>query len=137
MRALLADFCVRRRWLTVYPTIALLLVAALLRDVRWAVVAFMWLCVILPGIMANVALFAILSPDYRRAVLPRRVTLDRGPQLKIEYPENPEIEAEVIGPERLRGLTRSKILLRKPHAMILLPDEGNAIIPLDNTEVKP
>lgn len=137
MRALLADFCVRRRWLTVYPTIALLVVAAVLMDVRWAIVAFMWLCVILPGILANVALFAVLSPDYRRAVLPRRVTLDAGPQLRIEYPENPEIEPEVVGPERLRGLTRTKIVLRKPRALILLPEEGGAIIPLEKNNDNP
>lgn len=134
MRALLADFCVRRRWLTLYPVIAFVVLAAVLKDLRWAIVAFMWLCVILPGILANVALFAVLSPDYRRAVLPRRVTLDKGPILKIEYPENPEVEAETLGPERLRGLTRTKILLRSPHAMILLPEEGSAITPLTDNE---
>lgn len=91
----------------------------------------MWLCVIIPGILANVALFAVLSPDYRRAVLPRRVTLDKGPVLTIEYPENPEIEPEKIGPERLRGLTRTKIFLRHPRAIILLPDEAGILKPLD------
>ena len=112
---------------------AFVVVAAALGDLRWVVVAFMWLCVILPGIMANVALFAILSPDYRRAVLPRRVTLDSGPVLKIEYPENPEVPSEVIGPERLKGLTRSRIVLRRPHALVLLPEDAGAIIPLNNS----
>lgn len=101
------------RWLRIWGVIlaaapiALAAVALALHDIRWALVAFMLLMVLVPSVILIIFYSYALKPETARAVLPHRLVICRGCHVRIEYRPDPDRRVpadELIPWERIRYL---------------------------------
>lgn len=86
-------------------------------DFVWVFVALMIICLLYPGLLMMIYFNYALSPEARRTLLPRRVTISDKPDITITY-EDDRTPAEVIGAADVKdvefGGSNVTITLLKP-----------------------
>lgn len=75
----------RRWWIVVVPVVAAGAAAVALGDIRWLIVALMYLCIIVPGIVSMAYFKYLLTPEARLSALPKSLEIIPGTVIKIHY----------------------------------------------------
>ena len=80
-----------RGWMLLIPVIIFLTIGLIHNDERWYLVALMVVFIIGPMVMSMIYTSYMLTPEVRRAVLPKRVTITPGESLRLEYVSHREL----------------------------------------------
>lgn len=80
-----------RGWVILLPVILFLAIGLARGDERWYIVALMVVFIIGPMVMSMIYTSYMLTPEVRRAVLPKRVTITPGKSLRLEYVSRREL----------------------------------------------
>lgn len=88
-----------RGWIILLPVIFFLALGLMLADERWILVALMVVFIIFPMVMSMIYTSYMLTPEARRAVLPKRVIITPGKSLRLEYVSKKEIDQEHLDNE--------------------------------------
>ena len=81
-----------RGWMMLLPVIFFLALGLALSDERWIIVALMVVFIIAPMVMSMIYTSYMLTPEARRAVLPKRLTVIPGTSIRIDYVSHKELE---------------------------------------------
>ena len=80
-----------RGWMLLIPVIIFLAIGLIHNDERWYLVALMVVFIIGPMVMSMIYTSYMLTPEVRRAVLPKRVIITPGESLRLEYVSRREL----------------------------------------------
>lgn len=83
-----------RGWIMLLPVIFFLALGLCLADERWVLVALLVVFIIFPMVMSMLYTSYMLTPEARRAILPRKVTVRPGESITIEYVSRKELQDE-------------------------------------------
>lgn len=83
-----------RGWMLLIPVIAFLTLGLMRNDERWYIVALMVVFIIGPMVMSMIYTSYMLTPEVRRAVLPKRVIINPGESLRLEYVSRRELAGD-------------------------------------------
>lgn len=128
-----------RGWFIAVPVIVCAAVGVVV-DIRWLIVALALVLVVGPMLMAFFFIYYMLTPEARRAVLPRTVEVEHGKEIRIHYlderraesgeaapaerGEMPVPDDEVIPWSQVRGVWprrgRTVYLLRGPRLQFII-----------------
>lgn len=75
----------RRWWIVVAPVAAAGIAALVLGDIRWLIVALMYICIIVPGIVSMAYFKYLLTPEARLSALPKELEIIPNKDIKIHY----------------------------------------------------
>lgn len=128
----LRDSLGRRWWYIALPVIGTLCLA--LFDLRWLFVALIEVFIITPFFIANAYFSRLLTPEARRAVLPKSIVIRAADRIDIDYSVKDDTDAAVPPPESIfwdevtdvrRHGTGWIICIRKsPVTGIIVPSEA-------------
>lgn len=75
----------RRWWIIVVPVTGAAVTAAILGDIRWLIVALMYICIVIPGIVSMAYFRYLLTPEARLSALPKELEIVPGEYIKVSY----------------------------------------------------
>ncbi len=75
----------RHGWKVAVPLIAVAAACMIIPDERLILVALMLLFIVIPMGMSFLYTYYMLTPEARRAILPKRITIDPGKSLHLHY----------------------------------------------------
>lgn len=81
-------------WLLLIPVIAFIALGLVRDDARWYIMALMLVFIIGPMAMSMIYTSYMLTPEVRRAVLPKRIIITPGESLRLEYVSRRELAIE-------------------------------------------
>ncbi len=125
---------ISRGWLLFLPLVAVVVMAAIFSDVRWAIVAVAYLLVCVPMILTPVVFSHILTPKARRQLALKSVEIDSERNIVIQYFErNPQDDSLIPTDKEIIPFYDTKaiihifsttvIWLKAPNIeLILIPD---------------
>lgn len=87
---LMWEWMPRYGWTLLLPVLLSCLAGCVLHDERWLLVGLMLLFIVIPMAMSFLYTYYMLTPEVRRAVLPKRVEIADGRYLKLIYAEMAE-----------------------------------------------
>ncbi|MDE6370302.1 MAG: hypothetical protein K2K92_02295 [Duncaniella sp.] len=90
----------RRGWMLLLPIIATLSLGIVLHDERWMLMSLMLVFIVAPMAMSFIYTYYMLTPEARRAILPKYVEIDEGRSITLVYVRTSETEASVPTDER-------------------------------------
>ena len=122
-------FVKRWWWIIALPPASLFVLAWALHDLRFAILALMYIFICLPGMATFVWFDNVLRPQARLSTLTRIVEFNPGKNIVISFPENPEDKDITIPWEDLDDIDKKHKLLAvypKSHIrdVILIPLEA-------------
>lgn len=128
----LRDTIMRRWWVIAFPVIGTLCLA--LFDLRWLFVALIEVFIIAPFFIANAYFSRLLTPDARRAVLPKKIIIRALHSIEIDYKVTDETDAPTPPPERIDWAEVSDVrqhgsgwiirLIKSPVTGIIVPADA-------------
>lgn len=95
LKTLLSLWLPRWWWLPVIPIVAALMLAFILSDERFALIAVMLAFIVVPMGMSFLYTYYMLTPEARRAILKKKVTVMPGRALVLEYESVHSEDSEV------------------------------------------
>lgn len=110
----------RRGWMLLLPVIATLVLGIVLHDERWMLMSLMLVFIVAPMAMSFIYTYYMLTPEARRAILPKYVEIDEGISITLVYVSTPEAEASAD--ERESAPSDGPIPIEEPMPQPKVPD---------------
>lgn len=115
-----ASRLISSRALWIVLSAAAICLAASFHDLRWALVALIFLLIVMPAVIANAYLSRLISPEASMLLLRKRMEITPGRQIDIIFLSDSEdgreegctIRCETIGWNRIRRIVLSRPYLR-------------------------
>ena len=122
-------FVSRWWWVIVVPPLVLIALAWFLPDLRFAILALMYIFICLPFTATFVWFNNVFTKEARLSTLTRVVEISPQDKVTVSFPENPELADIVYNWADIRAISRTKshyVIYPKGHArnVIVIPNEA-------------
>ena len=135
LKCLLALWLPRHGWWIIVPMLTFAGIGIATADVRFAILALFILFIVAPMVMSMLYIYYMLTPEARRAILPKQVDINEGKSIGLTYlPANeddtrPLPPPETIDWDNIKTITRlgafRVYILKTPRlSFIIIPYEA-------------